>query len=133
MNTTPCTKSKTQQRIIAVLATSVVICSSIVWLLHRARNTTSTTVVTSPPPTLVVTQYSVGGPLIVASQAPGGPLAVTTQFDVPTIKMQSPARYYIEGRRVSETEFFPQMHRANDAVGLSLIDTHYELPPIDYK
>ena len=78
---------------------------------------------------MIITQFVAGGPLVVAKQAPGGSLVVVTQFPTPTFTIQSPHRYYIDGRQVSETEFSSQGRRPGDGVGMTLLDTR----PLDVK
>ena len=88
----------------------LLLCAAIVRVSQQSGRPTSTTVLSVSPILMIV-----------------------TQFPMPTIEIQLPPRYYIEGRRVSEMEFCSQTPRPNDSVGLSLIDTHYEPSPLDLK
>ena len=88
----------------------LLLCAAILRVSQHSGRPTSTTVLTLSPIAMIV-----------------------AQFPLPTIEIQLPPRYYIEGRRVSEMEFCSQTPRPSDSVGLSLIDTYYEPSPLDLK
>jgi hypothetical protein len=114
------------------LLASLLLCGGTIWFHSTTRKPTPAAVVASPTSTLVLTQYSVGGPLVPLSFA-GGSLVVLTEFASPTFEVQLPPRYYLEGKEVSEAEFFLQTRRPSDGpLGLGLIDTRFQ-PITDFK
>jgi hypothetical protein len=131
MNTSPDSRRGAKHAaLVAVLL--FLVCVVAVWLAQGPRVTPATAIAPRPS-LLVVTQLVVGGPLVLASQAPGGSLVIVTQFPTPTLTIQSPPEFYIQGRRVSETEFNSQTRPPGDGVGMTLLDTHAEARPIDLK
>ena len=120
-----CVISKTRRMIVTLSAASL-LCSAIVWLHKGSFTATFTADVDSPGSLLAIADFLAGTPNLLVSEATAGATGVVTQLTMQPLEIHSTSRYYVEGRRVSESAFRLQSRHVTGTAGLSLIDRDYK-------